>query len=336
MKKLLAAMAMLLLLAAPLSVAAVGGTATITAAEEVAPGETITFTVTICDAEPVRAVMIAPVYDAAAFELVEGTFLRTGLMSDFGEKDGVIAWSSPTDINGGLATFTLRAKDTAEIGKSYEIGCEYTIQDADEQRGVGNAIGWTVTVLGEHTPTEEHVYDNPCDTDCNVCGATRDTAHIYGDTWVADDTDHWKVCANCQAQGQKANHSPADDPTLCATCQQPLSADPGHTHSYAENWASDEGGHWHTCSCGSTIDLGSHNWSKPIEADGVLRATCTVCGAQQDEPISQPTTTQPTQSGATSSSQPKKPFDVWAMVAVGAVLLGGSAVTVWLLRKKNT
>lgn len=43
-----------------------------------------------------------------------------------------------------------------------------------------------LTACGEH----EHVYDNPCDTQCNECEATRTIQHVY-----ADDADHYcDVC----------------------------------------------------------------------------------------------------------------------------------------------
>ncbi len=42
-----------------------------------------------------------------------------------------------------------------------------------------------------------HAYDNACDTDCNVCGATRTTTHNYGTTYQSDDNNHWQDCSVC-------------------------------------------------------------------------------------------------------------------------------------------
>ncbi|MBQ9779183.1 MAG: hypothetical protein IJW22_09720 [Clostridia bacterium] len=52
----------------------------------------------------------------------------------------------------------------------------------------------------------EHVYDNACDTDCNVCGATREITHVYDKTVANSDylkaaatattkAQYWKSCA---------------------------------------------------------------------------------------------------------------------------------------------
>ncbi len=52
----------------------------------------------------------------------------------------------------------------------------------------------------------EHVYDNTCDTDCNVCGATREITHVYDKTVANSEylkaaatattkAQYWKSCA---------------------------------------------------------------------------------------------------------------------------------------------
>ena len=152
MKKVFAIITVLALLLTPaLSVSAVGGgTATVTSAGTVAQGDTITFTVTIDDAALAQAVMIRPVYDTAAFEPVGGEFLRDGALVDFGTADGVILWAEPTDINGILCTFTLRAKRTAVVGATYTVGCAYTYRDAADDLGEGAVVTASVTMRPTH------------------------------------------------------------------------------------------------------------------------------------------------------------------------------------------
>ena len=43
----------------------------------------------------------------------------------------------------------------------------------------------------------EHVYDNACDTTCNVCQATRNITHSHADTLTAGDTTHYYLCSVC-------------------------------------------------------------------------------------------------------------------------------------------
>ena len=346
MKKALMTLAVLaLLLTASLSVSAAGGTATVTSAAGVAPGETITFTVTISGADPVRAVMIAPTYDTAAFELVEGRFLRSGMMTDFGDKDGVIMWSTPTDVNGGLMTFTLKAKETATMGASYTVGCEYTLQNADDQRQVGTVSACTVKILGEHTTTtEDHVYDNPCDKTCNVCGESRTTAHVYGDGWVADDTAHWQTCIHCHVTSNKATHAPdGNQPQHCTVCGQALPDGQDHIHSYTTDWTHDETAHWHACSCGSVTELSVHSWGEQTvikaattEEEGVLRTACTVCSAYREEFTAKLTATPTTtQNEGQSPSTPKKPVETWVLVLASLLAVSLVVKLVLSLRKKK-
>lgn len=58
--------------------------------------------------------------------------------------------------------------------------------------------GWIVKL--EVAPCEEHVYDNACDADCNVCGETREpAAHVYDNACDA-------ACNVCEAEREPAEH----------------------------------------------------------------------------------------------------------------------------------
>ena len=89
----------------------------------------------------------------------------------------------------------------------------------------------------------EHEYDDDCDPDCNVCAATRQPPHSYGD-WTSDNTNHWKVCSSCGEKAESAAHTPSEEALpQCTVCGKKLPTD--HKHEF-------EGAHTHTCACGET------------------------------------------------------------------------------------
>ena len=122
-----------------------------------------------------------------------------------------------------------------------------------------------------------HTYDHGCDKDCNTCGATRTTTHRYGD-WRADANGHWKECSACKDKKDVAAHIPGAEPTettaqTCTACGYVIKPTLAHTHSYAENWTTDETGHWHTCSgCEEHGSYAAHDYQNDCDAD------CGVCG----------------------------------------------------------
>ena len=52
----------------------------------------------------------------------------------------------------------------------------------------------------------EHVYDNACDTTCNVCQATRNITHSHADTLTAGDTTHYYLCSVCGDKKDEVAH----------------------------------------------------------------------------------------------------------------------------------
>lgn len=68
-----------------------------------------------------------------------------------------------------------------------------------------------------------HTYDNECDTDCNVCGATRKISHKYKTSWSKDKSSHWHACSVCGDKVDKAAHTPGapattSTPQTCKVC----------------------------------------------------------------------------------------------------------------------
>ena len=109
-----------------------------------------------------------------------------------------------------------------------------------------------------HEPSAcEHVYDNACDTDCNVCGATRTTTHAYDNDC---DTD-CNVCGEEREVGEHAYDNACD--TDCNTC--------GATREVGEH-AYDNACDTDCNVCGATRTT-AHAYDNDCDAD------CNVCGA---------------------------------------------------------
>ena len=178
---------------------------------------------------------------------------------------------------------------------------------------------FTCTVCKE-TKTDKldktsHTYDHNCDTDCNVCGVTREITHVLA--WACDLTDHWMACSVCGHQQDKSAHTmdtgvasiAEGHGSLCTTCNlipniQPHAfdsncdgdcADCGYqrpvNHFYGVTWHYDTQGHWQSCMlCGNKTEPQAHvtgqevvtepEVSAPEVASEVVETDllCTVCG----------------------------------------------------------
>lgn len=289
--------------------AASGGTAKVTSAGGVSPGQTITFTVKISGSKPLRAAMITPIFDTDVFELVSGSFLRSGVMADFSGGDGVIAWSEPTDVNGDLLKFVLKAKDTAVVGKSYTVSCTYTVSNADDERETGTVKASTVTILCNHsftvksTDAKYRASGASCTAkakyyySCAHCGAagtkTFETGELLKHEFTKKDTaaKYAKVESNCQTHGEyyfscKLCGAKGDTTFVsdklgdhvydhgcdadCNLCGQTRTT----THAYS--WASDKDLHWQECAnCHAKGQTDTH--IPGPEATDTEPQVCTVC-----------------------------------------------------------
>ena len=161
-----------------------------------------------------------------------------------------------------------------------------------------------------------HTYDHACDTDCNVCGATRTITHNYKTSWSKDKTNHWHECSVCKDKKDVTAHTPGAEATeataqTCTTCGYVIKAALGHKHNYATTWTTDEGGHWYACSgCAEKSSYAAHDFENDCDKDcsicGYTRETehkfaeawtsdatnhwhvCSACGLKQDEAAHEP------------------------------------------------
>ena len=302
-------LSILLLCALPV-MAAGGGQATVTSAGGVAPGERITFTVSISGADNIRAAMLEPTYDSAAFELVSGAFLRTGTITDFSQGSGVIAWADPTDPNGAMLTFTLKAKSGVKTGTTYTVGCQYSVRDGNDELQYCTVVASTVTVTCSHSFTGQNTDGKylcgqaTCTSpakyyySCNQCGAagteTFEHGQAKGHDFSAQSTDaqyakvaatckqsgeYYYSCAGCGLAGTKTfkTTAPGDHvydhscDTDCNECGQLRTT----THDY--QWQGDETQHWQECT-GCKDRQAAQNHTPGPAATETAPQKCTVCG----------------------------------------------------------
>ena len=127
-----------------------------------------------------------------------------------------------------FGTFCICVSAEVEMQKAPGEGGEYNWNEicSKSESGVhvksetyehDEASHWLVCEeCGEKADIANHVYDNDCDTDCNVCGATREITHKTGE-WLNDEEYHWHFCSECEEEVDKAAHE-YDETGKCKAC----------------------------------------------------------------------------------------------------------------------
>lgn len=69
----------------------------------------------------------------------------------------------------------------------------------------------TCTDCGNPYDIAVHVYDDACDTTCNICGRVREPLHDWSDAWSSDSDSHWHECTLCGQKKDVAKHDFGDD-----------------------------------------------------------------------------------------------------------------------------
>ena len=103
-------------------------------------GDTVTFTVSVSGADDAKSAGIAVNYDSSKFKLVSGNWLLSGAdMSrfDVNTSKGALMYTSATNMNGDLLTFTLQAISAATSAES--VSAEVQMKDgaSDIYSGTG-------------------------------------------------------------------------------------------------------------------------------------------------------------------------------------------------------
>ncbi len=117
--------------------------------------------------------------------------------------------------------------------------------------------------------TNKHIYDNACDTTCNVCSKTRTITHSY--KWIIDKAE------NCGVNGAKH-----EECTICGAKRNTntvITATGKHTYDNACDT---------TCNVCSKTRTITHNYKWIIDkaencgVNGAKHEECTVCGAKRN------------------------------------------------------
>lgn len=152
--------------------------------------------------------------------------------------------------------------------------------------------GWFTEETGGEQVTADTVFTD----DTTIYAHWTRNDHIWGDTYEKDENQHWKVCTKCGAESEKSNHTwndgeettPPTETTdgvmtyKCTVCnaEKTEKIDKlSHTHTYSDDWTSDENGHWHAATCGHDVKSGEaeHDFGAPT----VTPSTCTQHGSEE-------------------------------------------------------
>ena len=148
----------------------------------------------------------------------------------------------------------------------------------------GNTNGRSLTVNGNETPGQT-------DASQVTISSPAPHSHICSDGWTSDATGHWHRCAdaNCTEKLNFAAHiggtATCSAKKKCEVCGQSYGEFDPNNHTHLSDWASDETGHWKTCSaCSTDIEKAAHTYSewqitqKATAAEaGVKCRECSVC-----------------------------------------------------------
>ncbi len=121
-----------------------------------------------------------------------------------------------------------------------------------------------------------HVDENN-DSLCDVCQYDYDHTHVYDmDNWTKADADyHWHApsCGHNVDGIEKAPHADEDNDGICDFCEW----DYDHTHTFAEEWSTDDDYHWYEATCGHKV-VDQKNPHVDKDSDGI----CDDCGIKPE------------------------------------------------------
>ncbi len=248
-------------------------------------GDTVTVTLFVSGISGAKRGGVTITHDAG-LTLKQGAWKMNDLATSNvnpGGKTGVFLLNNAANLYGNILQLTFAVNGDAAFGakkvtvaltidNNAPIYASTTIQVACNHT-YSNWANWSATThyhkcstCGQEE-TAAHVYDNPCDTACNVCGATRTTEHQFGEEWTADETGHWHKCIHCEERKDFAEHIPGEEATeytdqVCTECEFVLVSALGHVHKYDDIYGQDKETHWQTCTgCGENTEAEPHIFS---------------------------------------------------------------------------
>ncbi len=176
---------------------------------------------------------------------------------------------------------------------------------------------------------------NPNYSTLTSTGTATTHTHSWSTDWVEDISNHWYQCSTCGAKKDLAAHADGNANGKCDTCGFVMTAEAGHTHSFATTWTETAYQHYHLCSCGAKNDIGAH-------VDLNNSGLCDQCGYTMTAALNAAAngTTVVTTTGtgvgvSTGDETSPAVIGLWmAAFAVSVLGLGGSALA-WRKRKES-
>lgn len=171
------------------------------------------------------------------------------------------------------------------------VGISQNPQPGVESRTAAEfANGSVLTSLTEGRDDGQHPWNGSCQY-LNATGKTQpvftsqgDTHNHTSNTWLHDETNHWKVCA-CNAVFDKAAHTAAADdgncttPVLCEVCRETMTA-ANAAHAWGAWTSNSDGTHTRRCTNpGCTAGVETETCT-----DANHDYTCDLCGAALPRP----------------------------------------------------
>ena len=223
---------------------------------------------------------------------------NTGAVTDSQCRGGVIG------RNSGITIDHCYYLDTAA-----PEGISQNPQSGVESRTAAEfANGSVLTSLTEGRDDGQHPWNGSCQY-LSVTGKTQpvfkqqgDTHNHTSNTWLHDETNHWKVC-DCNAVFDKAPHTAAADdgdcttPVLCEVCGETMTA-ANAAHTWGAWTTNSDGTHTRRCTTpGCTAGVETETCT-----DANHDYTCDLCGAALPRPA--PTATPTATPAPTATAAP--------------------------------
>ena len=299
MKRKIICFALLVFLLAMMAIpASAAGSASMTVSNTTPyRGDTFTVTINLSGLEA---------FDAGSLEVSYGSGLElTGaksLVDAFTINENLsqnrvifFAMNGAVKVSGKLLSLTFKVKSGASFDTNkIDITLQINGQTVKATKSVTIACNhkysaWTASG-DKHTrkcsicgkvDSQAHNYDHACDVDCNDCGATRVTEHVFAEEWTCNENGHWHLCIHCGAESALEEHvpgAPAGEYTdqICTVCQEILIPALGHQHSYDGTYKTDDNFHWTKClGCGEETEKVVHAYESDCDE------TCDACGHQR-------------------------------------------------------
>ena len=241
MKKIAVLILCVLLVAVMAVPAMAAGSASISTSDSTPyRGDTFTVTVSV-STEGIKGGQVEVTY-GTGLDLINYEFYGDPVLKSFDldKKIGVFTFGSEKKMSGKLIKLTFKVKSDAKFA-SNNISVTLSTTGKDS---IDTVKTIKVTVTCNHKYGAWSVSGEKHTHKCSICGETESKAHTYDNLC---DTD----CNDCGATRVTE-------------------------HSFAEEWASDENGHWHICNyCQANSEVQPHD---PGEAAGEYTdQLCTIC-----------------------------------------------------------